>query len=306
MKLFSELSKKLFIVRNKWSYNVANLFSEDPITDEFWIKLEEQMITGDAGIELTETMINKLKYIAIERKVSQKSELKMHFKELLINLLDSIPGMGEPIRLNSRPAYIILIGVNGSGKTTTVGKMASQFKNNGYNVLLVAADTFRAAAIDQLRAWASKLSLRLIAQKQDSDPAAVVYDAITSSKASKEDVVFVDTAGRLHNKLNLMEELAKIYRVIQREASEEPSEVLLVLDAITGQNGFVQAQSFNDVIPITGVVLTKYDNTSKGGVVLSIADKLKMPIRYVGLGEDIEDLQLFNSKTFVESLLGVE
>ena len=303
MKLFSDLSKKLLKTRNKWSLSIANLFSEDPVTDEFWLELEEEMIIGDVGIDLTESLINKLKYIVIERKISKTSELKKHFKELLINLLDAIPRMGEPLILNSHPAFVIFIGVNGSGKTTTIGKLAAQLKNEGHKVMLVAADTFRAAAIDQLKAWASKVSIRLVAQKQDSDPAAVVYDAVMSSKASKDDIVLVDTAGRLHTKLNLMEELAKIYRVIQREAPGEPSKVFLVLDAVTGQNGFLQAETFNKVIPITGVVLTKYDNSSKGGVVLSIADKLKLPIRYVGLGENIEDLQLFNSRVFVETLL---
>ncbi|NLV82175.1 MAG: signal recognition particle-docking protein FtsY [Synergistaceae bacterium] len=303
MSLLSKFSHKLKNTGNKWTLGLSNLFSEEPITDKFWIKLEEQLILGDVGIDLTDIFLGKLKQVAIEQRISKTSELSNVFTNLLIDLLNSVPGMGEPLRLETKPSIVVLIGVNGSGKTTTVGKLASQLKNENKKVIMVAADTFRAAAIDQLKAWGEKISVRVIAQKQDSDPAAVVFDAIMSAKTSGDDVVIVDTAGRLHTKSNLMEELAKVYRLIQREIPEGPSEVLIVLDAVTGQNGFLQAETFNKVMPITGVILTKFDNTSKGGIVLSIADKLNLPIRYVGLGENIEDLQPFNSKTFVESLL---
>ena len=214
--------------------------------------------------------------------------------------------MGSPLGINSRPAVILMIGVNGSGKTTTAGKLAAQLKNDGKKVLLAAADTFRAAAIEQLKAWGERTGVRVIAQSQDSDPAAVVFDAIMAAKAGNYDVVIADTAGRLHTKSNLMEELAKVYRIVKREIPEGPAEVLIVLDAVTGQNGFLQAETFSKVMPVTGVVLTKFDNTSKGGIVLAIAEKLGMPIRYVGLGEGIDDLELFDPGTFVDTLLDSE
>ena len=217
--------------------------------------------------------------------------------------LEAVPGMGCPLQLTTKPAVVIMIGVNGSGKTTTSGKLAAQLKADGKKVIMAAADTFRAAAIEQLKAWGKKTEVRVIAQNQDSDPAAVVYDAIMAAKAAGDDVIIADTAGRLHTKSNLMEELGKVQRIIKREIPEGPAEVLIVLDAVTGQNGFMQAETFSKVMPITGVVLTKFDNTSKGGIVLAIADKLKMPIRYVGLGEGVDDLQLFDPRTFVETLL---
>ena len=186
------------------------------------------------------------------------------------------------------------------------GKLAAQFKKEGKKVLLAAADTFRAAAIEQLKAWGERTDVRVIAQNQDSDPAAVVYDAIMAAKAGNYDVVIADTAGRLHTKSNLMEELGKVHRIVTREIPEGPSEVLIVLDAVTGQNGFIQAETFGRVMPVTGVILTKFDNTSKGGIVLAIAEKLGLPIRYVGLGEGVDDLQLFDPKTFIGTLLASE
>ena len=202
--------------------------------------------------------------------------------------------------------YLCIVGENGSGKTTTSGKFAAQLKAEGKNVIMAAADTFRAAAIDQLKAWGERAGVRVIAQAPESDPAAVVYDSIMAAKASGADVIIADTAGRLHTKSNLMDELAKITRVIKREIPEGPSEVLIVLDAVTGQNGFVQAETFSKVMPITGVVLTKFDNTSKGGIVIAIAEKLKMPVRYVGLGEGIDDLQRTCAINWLAERLGGE
>ncbi|MCF0248244.1 MAG: signal recognition particle-docking protein FtsY [Synergistes sp.] len=305
MGLFKSFADKLKNVGNKWTQNVSNLFSDDPINDEFWDELEESLITGDVGIETTEELINELKQIMVDRRISNKRELKEAFAELLITRLEAVPGMGKPLDLSVKPAVVIMIGVNGSGKTTTTGKLAAQLKAEGKNVILAAADTFRAAAIEQLKMWGERAGVRVIAQAQDSDSAAVVFDAIMAAKASNADVIIADTAGRLHTKSNLMEELAKVARVIKREIPEGPSEVLIVLDAVTGQNGFLQAETFNKAMPITGVVLTKFDNTSKGGTVIAIAEKLKMPIRYVGLGEGIDDLQPFVPRTFVETLLNV-
>jgi fused signal recognition particle receptor len=306
MQIWKNLAEKLKKTGNKWTQSVSNLFSNEPITDEFWEKLEEQLILGDVGIDVAETLIETLKQAAIDQRISNASDLRSKFADILVEKLESVPGMGKPINMEDRPAVVIMIGVNGSGKTTTAGKLASQLKNSGKKVIMAAADTFRAAAIEQLRAWGEKADVRVVAQNQYSDAAAVVYDALMAAKAGGADVVIVDTAGRLHTKSNLMEELSKVYRVIKRELPEGPAEVFLVLDAVMGQNGFVQAETFGKAMPITGIILTKYDNTSKGGIVIAIAEKLRIPIRYVGLGEGVDDLELFDPKTFVETLLDVE
>ncbi|MBR4401106.1 MAG: signal recognition particle-docking protein FtsY [Synergistes sp.] len=303
MGLFRNFAEKLKSVGSRWTQSVSGLFSDDPITDDFWDDLEENMILGDVGVETAENLTAELKQLMKERRITTRQELKSAFSEMLISRLEAVPGMGEPLKLSSKPSVIIMIGVNGSGKTTTSGKFAAQLKAEGKNVIMAAADTFRAAAIDQLKAWGERAGVRVIAQAPESDPAAVVYDSIMAAKASGADVIIADTAGRLHTKSNLMDELAKITRVIKREIPEGPSEVLIVLDAVTGQNGFVQAETFSKVMPITGVVLTKFDNTSKGGIVIAIAEKLKMPVRYVGLGEGIDDLQLFEPRAFAEALL---
>jgi len=306
LDLFKNLAQKLKNTKNKWTQGISNLFSDEPISDSFWEELEELLILGDVGIDLTEKLIERLKQKAIDERIARTSDLKAVFSELLFGQLKSVDRMGSPLGINSRPAVILMIGVNGSGKTTTAGKLAAQLKNDGKKVLLAAADTFRAAAIEQLKAWGERTGVRVIAQSQDSDPAAVVFDAIMAAKAGNYDVVIADTAGRLHTKSNLMEELAKVYRIVKREIPEGPAEVLIVLDAVTGQNGFLQAETFSKVMPVTGVVLTKFDNTSKGGIVLAIAEKLGMPIRYVGLGEGIDDLELFDPGTFVDTLLDSE
>jgi fused signal recognition particle receptor len=306
MQIWKNLAEKLKKTGNKWTQSVSNLFSNEPITDEFWEKLEEQLILGDVGIDVAETLIETLKQAAIDQRISNASDLRSKFADILVEKLESVPGMGKPINMEDRPAVVIMIGVNGSGKTTTAGKLASQLKNSGKKVIMAAADTFRAAAIEQLRAWGEKADVRVVAQNQYSDAAAVVYDALMAAKAGGADVVIVDTAGRLHTKSNLMEELSKVYRVIKRDLPEGPAEVFLVLDAVMGQNGFVQAETFGKAMPITGIILTKYDNTSKGGIVIAIAEKLRIPIRYVGLGEGVDDLELFDPKTFVETLLDVE
>ena len=306
MDLFKNLAQKLKNTKNKWTQGISNLFSDEPISDSFWEELEELLILGDVGIDLTEKLIERLKQKAIDERIARTSDLKAVFSELLVGQLKSVDRMGSPLGINSRPAVILMIGVNGSGKRTTAGKLAAQLKNDGKKVLLAAADTFRAAAIEQLKAWGERTGVRVIAQSQDSDPAAVVFDAIMAAKAGNYDVVIADTAGRLHTKSNLMEELAKVYRIVKREIPEGPAEVLIVLDAVTGQNGFLQAETFSKVMPVTGVVLTKFDNTSKGGIVLAIAEKLGMPIRYVGLGEGIDDLELFDPGTFVDTLLDSE
>ena len=295
--------EKLRFSGNKWIQGIANVFSDEPVSDDFWDELEETLITGDVGIEGSCELIDTLKKLCVEKRISNRTDLKKLFAELLCDKLETLPNTGHPLRLEAKPAVVLLIGVNGSGKTTTAGKLASQLKSQGKKVILAACDTFRAAAIDQLKAWGERTDTKVISQAENSDPAAVLFDAINSAKACGADVIIADTAGRLHTKSNLMEELNKIFRIVKRETGSDPAEVLIVLDAVTGQNAFVQAESFGKCMPITGVVLTKYDNSSKGGIVLSIADKLKLPVRYIGLGEAVEDLALFDAKAFTEALL---
>jgi fused signal recognition particle receptor len=285
---------------------MSNLFSDSPLTDLFWEELEALLISGDVGVETTEDLVSELRETAVERGIAHTGELKAVFAEMLARYLDEIPGMGRPLDISAPPSVIALVGVNGSGKTTTAGKLAAMFINQGKSVILAAADTYRAAAVEQLKICGERAGARVIAQDHGSDSAAVVYDAIQSAKASGTDVVIIDTAGRLHTKSNLMEELAKVGRVAGREAPGGVRESLLVLDSVMGQNGFTQAEVFNRAIPLTGVILTKFDNTAKGGIALSIARKLRLPVRYVGLGEGVSDIELFSSRDFIYALLGME
>lgn len=306
MAIWSDFVDKLKTITNKWSQGVSNLFSDSPLTEAFWEELEEQLIMGDVGIETTVSLLAELRKLSVDRRIANTHELKSVFAELLIDKMMQVPRMGEPLNVSESPSVIMLVGVNGSGKTTTAGKLAAQYKGEGLSVVLAAADTFRAAAIEQLKAWGEKVGVRVVAQSQGSDSAAVVYDAIQSARASGTQVVLADTAGRLHTKANLMDELSKVNRVVCREIESGPTEILLVLDSVTGQNGFLQAEAFNKALPLSGVILTKFDNTAKGGIVISIADRLKLPIRYVGLGEGVDDLMLFDAKGYIDALLGIE
>lgn len=301
--MFDSLSSKIKFAGNSWVQGISNLFSDEPLTEDFFDNLEETLITGDVGVGTSCELIELLRKTAVDKRIANCSELKSVFAQLIAQKLASVPGAGEPLRLTGKPSVVLLIGVNGSGKTTTAGKLAAQLKQQGKTVLLAACDTFRAAAIEQLKAWGQKTDTKVIAHTENSDPAAVLFDAISSAKASNTDVIIADTAGRLHTKANLMEELNKIFRIVKRETGNDPSEVLIVLDAVMGQNAFVQAENFGKCMPISGVVLTKYDNCSKGGIVISIADKLKLPVRYIGLGEQVEDLNLFDAAAFSKALL---
>ena len=306
MALLGGFIKKIKDITNKWSHGVSNLFSDKPITEEFWEDLEEQLIFADVGVETSLKLLDELKKIAIERCITHTGELKIAFAELLIQKLESVPLMGEGLVFNGEPSVFLLVGVNGSGKTTTAGKLAAQYKKQGISVILAAADTFRAAAIDQLKAWGAKVGVRVVAQNPGSDSAAVVYDSILSARSSGTQAVIADTAGRLHTKSNLMDELSKVNRVVSRELASDPAEIILVLDSVTGQNGFLQAEAFNKTLKLTGVILTKFDNTAKGGIILSIADKLHLPIRYVGMGEGVDDLVPFDPRSYVRALLDIE
>ncbi len=301
MSFLDKFQEKLSGVRERWSFGITKLFG-GKIDEDFWLDLEDLLIAGDVGIETTESLLREMqKYYGAYS--CDGPQLLEHFREVLTDRLTSVPLMGCPLKIGGDGLSVILmVGVNGSGKTTTTGKLARLYTDEGKKVIVAAADTFRAAAIEQLQVWGDRAGIRVVAQKQGSDAAAVVYDAVCAAKASQADVLIVDTAGRLQSKHNLMEELSKIYRVVQREVGEDHIESIIVLDSVTGQNAFRQAELFNEVSKLTGVVLSKYDNTAKGGIVLSIADKLHLPIRYIGLGENAEDLKLFNARDFVSAL----
>lgn len=268
------------------------------IDEELFEQLEETMIMGDMGADTAIQICDQLRDMVKERGITNPNDIMGLIQEITTGML----GEDEGLDLSTKPSVILVIGVNGAGKTTTIGKLCHQFKNEGRRVLVAAADTFRAAAIDQLQVWTDRSETELVRHAEGSDPAAVVFDAITAAKARGCDVVICDTAGRLHNKKNLMQELAKINRIIDREAEGCAKECLLVLDATTGQNAVNQARLFQEVAPITGIVLTKLDGTAKGGIVISIKNELGIPVKLIGVGEGIDDLQPFEARSFIDAL----
>ncbi|MCX8131938.1 MAG: signal recognition particle-docking protein FtsY [Clostridia bacterium] len=275
------------------------LISFGKIDDELFEELEEILITSDVGIDTTMKIIGDIKKKVKENKVIDPMKVKDLLKEELIDILKED---NAELNVGTSPSVIIVIGVNGVGKTTSIGKISNLLKQNGKKVLLAAGDTFRAAAIDQLEIWSSKVGVDIIRHTEGSDPAAVVYDAVQSAKAKKVDVLICDTAGRLHTKKNLMEELKKISRILDRELPDSKRETLLVLDATTGQNAISQAKTFSESADITGIVLTKLDGTAKGGIVIAIKSELNIPVKLIGVGEKMEDLQKFDPREFVEAL----
>lgn len=273
------------------------------IDDDFYEELEEILIMGDLGVSTTEKIIDSLKAKVKENKIKEPMECK----EILIQSIKEQMDLGEnAYEFENKTSIILVIGVNGVGKTTSIGKLAGQLKAEGKKVILAAADTFRAAAIEQLTEWSNRAGVDIIAQKEGADPAAVIYDAIAAAKARKADVLICDTAGRLHNKKNLMDELKKIDKIIAKEFPEAYRENLIVLDGTTGQNAMVQAKQFMEVTNITGVILTKLDGTAKGGIAVAIQSELSIPVKYVGVGEKIDDLQKFDSESFVNALFNIE
>ena len=273
------------------------------IDDDFYEELEEILIMGDLGVATTEKIIDALKVKVKENKIKDPMECK----EMLIQSIKEQMDLGEnAYEFENKTSIILVIGVNGVGKTTSIGKLAGQLKSEGKKVVLAAADTFRAAAIEQLTEWSNRAGVDIIAQKEGADPAAVIFDAIAAAKARKADVLICDTAGRLHNKKNLMDELKKIDKIIAKEFPEAYRENLIVLDGTTGQNAMVQAKQFMEVTDITGVILTKLDGTAKGGIAVAIQSELSIPVKYVGVGEKIDDLQKFDSESFVNALFNVE
>ncbi len=297
---FSKLVAGLSKTRNNIVAGIESIFSGfSNIDDEFYEELEEILIMADLGINTTGAIIEDLKRKVKEQKIKEPKECK----DLLIQSIMDQMKVGETAyEFENRKSIVLLIGVNGVGKTTSVGKLAGQLKDNGKKVLVAAADTFRAAAIEQLTEWSNRAGVEIIAQQEGSDPAAVIYDAVIAAKARNADVLICDTAGRLHNKKNLMEELKKIDRVITREYPDAYRETLVVLDGTTGQNALAQAKQFNEVAGITGIILTKLDGTAKGGIAIAIQSELGIPVKYIGIGEHIDDLQKFNAEDFVNAL----
>lgn len=271
------------------------------IDDDMLDELEEILISSDVGVETTLKIIDALKTRVAQDRYKNASEIRQYLREVVLELLHT-ETQQEQEKEKQRPYIILVVGVNGVGKTTTIGKLANRFSQEGKKVLIGAADTFRAAAVDQLAIWAERAKCPIVKQQMGADPASVAFDTVSSAKAGDYDVVLIDTAGRLHNKVNLMNELSKIKRVMQKVFPDAPQEILLVLDAATGQNAYEQAKQFMSVTEITALALTKLDGSARGGVAIGISDQLKVPIKYIGVGEGIDDLQSFDSQAFVESL----
>ena len=294
---------KIFSGLTKTRSNLAELeeLFQDyaPDSEDFYYDLEELLVVSDVGAPTAEKVVKAMKKLTWERRFRKGDEARAGLVEILSKLLK----VGDPeLKLTTRPSVILMVGVNGVGKTTTIGKLAHQLRNEGKSVLLCAGDTFRAAAAEQLAIWAERSGAEIVRHEEGSDPAAVVYDGLCAAKARGSDVVIIDTAGRLHNKQNLMNELNKIRRIIDRELPEADVETLMVLDATTGQNGLIQAKQFLETSGLTGIVLTKLDGTAKGGIVFAIASELGLPVKYVGVGEGMDDLLPFDPTTFVEAL----
>lgn len=298
MGFFEKLKNGLFKSRTSFFGKIRSLFVRG-VDEDTLEELEEMLICADVGYESTEAILDKLREKTKEEKIKDPDAAMEALKAILIEML----GETEPLKLTTSPSVILVIGVNGVGKTTSIAKIANNLKKDGKRVILAAGDTFRAGAIEQLGVWADRVGVDLIRQSEGSDPAAVVFDAIHAAKKRDADVLIVDTAGRLHNKKNLMNELAKINRVIDRELPDADRETLLVLDSTTGQNAVNQAVEFKNAAEITGLVLTKLDGTAKGGIIFSIKEKLDIPVRFIGVGEAVDDLQPFDPLEYVNALL---
>ncbi len=293
--------------RESFKTKLQNLiWLDNEITEDFWTGLEDTLVSADLGGETTMEVVDNLRARADSERIVNPKKAEALLKQELIQVLEAAGQPEQPApptnRALAKPYVILVVGVNGSGKTTSIGKLAHYFRSQGKRVVLAAGDTFRAAAIEQLQIWGERVKVNVIAHQQGADPGAVAFDAYQSAKASNADVLIVDTAGRLQSKTNLMKELEKIARVIQKNDPTAPQETLLVLDAVTGQNGLSQAREFKKAVPLTGIILTKLDSTAKGGIVFAIAKEVGLPIKYIGTGEGIEDLAEFDAKEFVEDL----
>ena len=301
MGFFDKIKQGLAKTRAMLSSTLDEVFDNaDAIDEDFYEELEETLVLADLGMETVNKLMAELRHRVKVRNLSTTDHVKFNLKLILNDMLKA----GSPeLNLSTKPSVILVIGVNGVGKTTTIGKIAKQLTNQGKSVTMVAADTFRAAAADQLEIWAQRSGAGIVRQHEGADPAAVVFDGIQAAKARGSEVIIIDTAGRLHNKTNLMNELNKIRRVVDRELPDAAKEVLLVLDGTTGQNGLIQAKTFKEFAGVTAVAITKLDGTAKGGIVIAVADALKVPVKFVGVGEQVDDLMPFQPKEFVEALI---
>ena len=301
MGFFDKIKAGLAKTRDALGNTLGNVFSGfSQLDDDFYDELEESLILADLGVETATKATDKLRKVIREQHLKTPEEAKQVLKDILVEMLN----VGETgLKLDTKPAVVLVIGVNGVGKTTTIGKIASQLVKQGKKVLLVAGDTFRAAAADQLEIWAGRAGTDIVRQHEGADPASVVFDGIQAAKSRDVDVILIDTAGRLHNKQNLMNELNKISRIVERELPEASREVLLVLDGTTGQNGLIQAKQFKEIAGVTCMAVTKLDGTAKGGIVIAVSDALQIPVKFIGVGEQAEDLMPFVARDFVDALL---
>lgn len=301
MGFFEKIKNSLIKTKTAMAATIGGIFdSFTGANEEFYEELEESMILADMGVETSCKAVELLRERVKEQKLRGGEEIHNALKDILVEMLD----VGENrLKLDTKPSIVLVIGVNGVGKTTTIGKLAHHLTEQGKNVLLCAGDTFRAAAADQLEIWAGRSGTQIVRQHEGADPASVVFDGISAAKARGTDVILCDTAGRLHNKANLMNELNKISRIIDRELPDADKEVLLVLDGTTGQNGLLQAKQFKEIAGVTAIALTKLDGTAKGGIVISVADALQIPVKYIGVGEQMDDLMPFEARAFVDALI---
>ena len=300
MGFFDKIKAGLTKTREALSNTLGNVFTASEIDDDFFDELEESLILADLGMDTAIRAVSQLRQRIRNDSLKTVEEAREALKDILTDMLS----VGDTaLDLSTSPSVVLVVGVNGVGKTTTIGKIAKQLTDQGKKVLLVAADTFRAAAADQLEIWAGRSGASIVRQNEGADPASVVYDGIQSARAKAVDVIIIDTAGRLHNKANLMNELNKISRIVNRELPNSAKEVLLVLDGTTGQNGLIQAKQFKEIAGVTCVALTKLDGTAKGGIVIAVADALQLPVKFVGVGEKADDLMPFEAKDFVDALL---
>ena len=302
MGFFDKIKAGLTKTRQALSDTLGEVFSGfETIDDDFYDELEETLILADLGVDTATKVVSELRRRAMNRGWTSTDHVRFGLKQLLTEMLN----VGDPaLNLSTTPSVILVIGVNGVGKTTTIGKIAKQLVDQGKSVMLVAGDTFRAAAADQLEIWAGRSGASIVRQHEGADPASVVYDGIQSAKAKGSEVIIIDTAGRLHNKTNLMNELNKISRIVERELPDAAREVLLVLDGTTGQNGLIQAKTFKEIAGVTATAITKLDGTAKGGIVIAVSDALQIPVKFVGVGEQADDLMPFVASDFVEALIG--
>lgn len=299
---FQRLKQGLTKSRETWGQKIGAILQNRQWDEQSLDEMEESLITADVGVKATEKLMRALRRQAPGNSEDLSQDMSAKLQAAMVDMLRGSVAAPKRARLSARPWVVIFLGVNGVGKTTTIGKLAAQYRNDGKKVLLVAGDTFRAAAIEQLDAWGQKVGVDVVKHKAGADPSAVVFDGMQAAKSRNVDVLLIDTAGRLHTKVHLLEELKKIRRVIIRELPDAPHETLLVLDATTGQNGLQQARVFKEATDISGIVLTKLDGTAKGGVIISIQEELGVPVQYIGVGEDVEDLQPFEAESFVQAL----